>query len=260
MYSIYGFGRGFASSSECKITVEIICSESHSVSIRCNFPKVLQKYEHIISRNVQSFVKRGKVEINATFEPLNDIYNLEIDMHLADKYRQMSKIIRAQHLCDDDFNVSAVLRSPEVLRLSIKEDNNIENVFIDASDMAISNMLDSNAKYVVHIEERLNNLTNKLQKSVEILAKIPKEKASKNNFPLELDLDIIFANLKSHIEHLKENLEDCEITSRKLSNIIKYITRELDFLSKIRYPKFVHALIECVDIVDILADSIQSIE
>lgn len=276
MKSVCGCGIGKVECNRCGVEVELIGTERRALDLKRSLPKFLLKYESKIVRTVSKHVLKGNWELSATFYKLQSGRTLSVDWDLADQYRQIAKSIRTQFLCDDDFNVTAMLRSPDLLQVKVEiDDELVHDTFFEALDIALQE-LDKNRlaegellqleliklvdDFCVQVElcaDRLNAIQNASKEST--VAPVFRSTAS-----VGLDISEVFrclTNVVAHTANFKQSLHDINPVGRKLLYIYKEIYKEIDNIGRTtRDLDLTNRLIDCKLMLEKIEEKMSNVE
>ncbi|MDE7464066.1 MAG: YicC family protein [Clostridiales bacterium] len=124
MKSMTGYGKGVASRDSRTVTVELKSVNNRFTEISCKLSKSLMYLDDVVQKCVKSRISRGSVDIYLTYENLSaSSKNVNIDSVLAAEYIAAAKQLRAEFRLEDDFDVTALMRTPEVISVSVPEDD-----------------------------------------------------------------------------------------------------------------------------------------
>lgn len=123
MKSMTGYGRGVATRDGRTVSVELKSVNNRFLDISCKLPKSLAYLEDAVQKGVKQKISRGSVDVFLTYENLTESSKkVNIDKALAAEYIAAAKTLRAEFRLEDDFDVTALLRTPEVVSVSVPED------------------------------------------------------------------------------------------------------------------------------------------
>ncbi|WP_010172348.1 YicC/YloC family endoribonuclease [Bacillus coahuilensis] len=144
LLSMTGFGRSHKVFGEFSITVEVksVNHRFHECYVR--MPRQLVKLEDKLKRLVQSYIKRGKVDLFVTIEgsPLVK-QKVEVNLELAKEYRnayqKLSSELGLQHTID----LSHFLIKEDIIMISEMEENTeiIEEAIVGTTTEALKALL-----------------------------------------------------------------------------------------------------------------------
>ena len=124
MKSMTGYGKGTASENGRTVTVELKSVNNRYLEINSRLPKSLANCEESLRKEIQSVVRRGSVDVYFNYEnTAEDSKTVTVDMALAREYVAAAKKLRTEFCLDEDFNTTALLRSPEVIKLEYGKDD-----------------------------------------------------------------------------------------------------------------------------------------
>lgn len=140
MKSMTGYGRGVASNGNRTVSVELKSVNNRFSEISCKLPKALMYLDDTVQKRIKSVISRGSIDVYLTYENLSESSKkLTIDRALASEYANVAKTLRTEFRLNDDFGVTAMLRTPDVVSVSVPEDDREEVIMLArlATDEAI---------------------------------------------------------------------------------------------------------------------------
>ncbi len=174
MKSMTGYGKGVASGNNRTVSVELKSVNNRFLEIACKLPKSLMYIDDAIQKTVKSKLSRGSVDVYFTYENNSEASKkVTVDRALANEYVQAARTLRAEFRLDDDYNVTALLRTPDVVSVSVPEDDR------DA---------------VIALAK---------QATAEALEKLDVMRATEGD-GIRKDLDALIANLKGYLDSAKK--------------------------------------------------------
>lgn len=127
MKSMTGYGKGSITESGRTLTFELKSVNNRYLEINSRLPKSLACCDDVIRKNIQSVLKRGTVEVFYNYENnAPESKTVVVDENLAAEYVRAAKQLRVQHKLEYDFQTTALLRSPEVVRLDIPPEDSAQ--------------------------------------------------------------------------------------------------------------------------------------
>ena len=122
--SMTGFGRSKYENEEREYTVEIKSVNNRYSDISIKMPRNLSSLEEKIKKQITTAISRGKIDVFITFinnsEKGKDI---KINTELAKMYIKELKQLAKEGEIIDNINVTEVIRLPEVLNISLENDD-----------------------------------------------------------------------------------------------------------------------------------------
>ena len=209
MKSMTGYGKGVASGNNRTVSVELKSVNNRFLEIACKLPKSLMYIDDAFQKTVKSKLSRGSVDVYFTYENNSETSKkVTVDRALANEYVQAARTLRAEFRLDDDYNVTALLRTPDVVSVSVPEDDR------DA---------------VIALAK---------QATAEALEKLDVMRATEGD-GIRKDLDALIANLKGYLDSakkrapLKELLDGYEPDEAKLLNEVAFFADKADINEEI---------------------------
>ncbi len=124
MRSMTGYGKGVASRNNRTVSVELKSVNNRFLEISCKLPKSLMYIDDAIQKCIKSGISRGSVDVYFVYENLSETSKkVSVDHALASEYIAAAKSLRAQFRLEDDYNVTALMRTPDVVSVTVPEDD-----------------------------------------------------------------------------------------------------------------------------------------
>ena len=289
--SMTGFGRSELVKGDRKITVEMKSVNHRYLDVNMKMPKKLNFFEAAIRNELKNYIQRGKVDIFISYEDYTETnicvkYNKE----LAAEYMKYLEQMAVDFSLDNDVRVSALSRYPEVLSMEEQtiDEEELWIMLSEAIGKAAEGFVDSRIKegenlnedligkldgmlvHVAYITERspeiITQYRSKLEDKVKELlgdAQIDESRllTEVTIFADKVCVDEELVRLRSHIETMKENLQNGGSIGRKLDFIAQEMNREANtILSKANDLEISNRAIELKTEIEKVREQIQNIE
>ena len=266
--SMTGFGRCEVLKDSRKFTVELKSVNHRYLDVNIRMPKKLNFFETSIRTLLKSYADRGKVDIFITYEDLSQSQvSVKYNAALAAEYLKYLNQMAEEFSLDNDVRVSTLSRYPEVFTMEecSEDEDELWNGLKEALEGAFSQFVEMRTKEGERLKEdillKLDLLSEQIrfieERSPQIIAEYRTKLEEKMRELLEdTQIDdnriaaevILFADkictdeevvrLKSHIQHMKETLEESNGIGRKLDFIAQEMNREANtILSKANDPR-----------------------
>jgi len=142
MFSMTGFGKAEYKNGY-EITVEIKTVNNRFLDVLPKYPKSFIAYDDMIRKTVQSKLTRGRVELFFTFSDTREREKeIKVDLSLAKAYYNASVQISDYLGIENDFSVSQIMRSSDVIDFNTDKDDD-ESELADAIKTVLSAALDN---------------------------------------------------------------------------------------------------------------------
>lgn len=289
--SMTGFGRHEIIENGKKITVEIKGVNHRYCEISVKLPKKINFFETAIRSLLKEYISRGKVDVFISYEDETEHqYCVKYNEEIAKEYQKYFKQMEESLSIVNDIKVSDLARFPDVILLEeqMEDEEVLWNLleqalrgaaekFVAARTLEGANLkedifakLDYILEKIHLIEARAPELMeeyrNKIMGKVEEL--LGDTKIDEGVLATEL---IVFADkvcvdeetvrLRSHIQHMKDTLEDAENIGRKLDFIAQEMNREANtVLSKANDIEISNCAIDIKTEIEKIREQIQNIE
>lgn len=286
-----GFGRHEIIENGKKITVEIKGVNHRYCEISVKLPKKINFFETAIRSLLKEYISRGKVDVFISYEDETEHqYCVKYNEEIAKEYQKYFKQMEESLSIVNDIKVSDLARFPDVILLEeqMEDEEVLWNLleqalrgaaekFVAARTLEGANLkedifakLDYILEKIHLIEARAPELMeeyrNKIMGKVEEL--LGDTKIDEGVLATEL---IVFADkvcvdeetvrLRSHIQHMKDTLEDAENIGRKLDFIAQEMNREANtVLSKANDIEISNCAIDIKTEIEKIREQIQNIE
>ncbi len=116
MYSMTGYGRADYMGDGISIVVELKTVNNRNFDLNCKIPRSFIALEDAIRKTVQEYVKRGRIDLFINFSDTREAStSLEINFDKASGYYNASIRLAEKFNLDNDFSVSKLMKSPDVI-------------------------------------------------------------------------------------------------------------------------------------------------
>ena len=289
--SMTGFGRCEVLKDSRKFTVELKSVNHRYLDVNIRMPKKLNFFETSIRTLLKSYSDRGKVDIFITYEDLSQSQvSVKYNAALAAEYLKYLNQMAEEFSLDNDVRVSTLSRYPEVFTMEecSEDEDELWNGLKEALEGAFSQFVEMRTKEGERLKEdillKLDLLSEQIrfieERSPQIIAEYRTKLEEKMRELLEdTQIDdnriaaevILFADkictdeevvrLKSHIQHMKETLEESNGIGRKLDFIAQEMNREANtILSKANDLDISNRAISLKTEIEKIREQIQNIE
>ena len=286
-----GFGRCEVQKNERKFTVEIKGVNHRYLDVNIRMPKKLNFFETSIRSLLKSYAARGKVDIFITYEDLSSSQiSVKYNQALAAEYLGYLRQMSEEFGLENDVRVSILSRFPEIFTMEEQSEDEeelwnglkeaLEGAFVQFVETRkaegenlkqdILAKLDYLGGQVSFIEERSPQIVAEYrarleEKMKEFLADTQIEEgriaAEVILFADKICTDEEVVRLKSHIQHMKNTLEEEEGIGRKLDFIAQEMNREANtILSKANDIEVSDCAISLKTEIEKIREQIQNIE
>lgn len=289
--SMTGFGRCEVLKDSRKFTVELKSVNHRYLDVNIRMPKKLNFFETSIRTLLKLYADRGKVDIFITYEDLSQSQvSVKYNAALAAEYLKYLNQMAEEFSLDNDVRVSTLSRYPEVFTMEecSEDEDELWNGLKEALEGAFSQFVEMRTKEGERLKEdillKLDLLSEQIrfieERSPQIIAEYRTKLEEKMRELLEdTQIDdnriaaevILFADkictdeevvrLKSHIQHMKETLEESNGIGRKLDFIAQEMNREANtILSKANDLDISNRAISLKTEIEKIREQIQNIE
>ena len=289
--SMTGFGRCEIQKESRKFTVELKSVNHRYLDVNIRMPKKLNFFETAIRTLLKSYANRGKIDIFITYEDISQAQvSVKYNAALAAEYLKYLRQMEEEFGLENDVRVSRLSRYPEVFTMEEQSEDEEElwnglkealegafGQFVETRKAEGENLkkdilskLDSLEKEIVFVEERSPQIVAEYRakledKMKELLADTQIEDsriaAEVILFADKICTDEEVVRLKSHIQHMRNTLEEKEGIGRKLDFIAQEMNREANtILSKANDLEVSNHAITLKTEIEKIREQIQNIE
>lgn len=289
--SMTGFGRYEAVSEERKVIVEIKSVNHRYSDVTVKLPKKLSFFDASIRAMLKNYISRGKVDVFVTYEEYTESnVCVRLNQQIAMEYFNNLNALADTVGLKNDVTVSALSRYPEVLIIEeksmdedalgkeleeavtcaaerfvesrIAEGENLKKDIIAKTDKLLELVSYVEQRSPEMMEERRNKLTTKIKEVLE--DKQIDEAVLATEMIVYADkvcVDEETVRLRSHIENLRNTMQEGENVGRKLDFIAQEMNREANtILSKANDIEISNHAIDLKTEIEKIREQIQNIE
>lgn len=292
MKSMTGYGKAVVGDGVRELTVELKSVNHRFLDISTKIPRTFIAYEDVIRSALSKGLSRGHVDVFVNYKLTGDADKVvQVNASLAESYARAAKQIKELlPELKDDFTVSSVLRSPEVLELVQTEDDEaqIRVLLVQAMEQAVEslNVMRENEgnKLRLDLLEKIANIESLLQtvkeaaptvveqyrqkltaRITEALNGIEIDQAKLANevcfFADKCCIDEEITRLTSHIAHAREILSVEEAVGRKMDFLVQEFNREVNTIcSKSSNAALTDVALKMKNEVEKLREQVQNLE
>ena len=291
MYSMTGYGRGFASRDGRELTIELKSVNNRFLDISMKLPRQLSFLEESLRKLISDSLNRGHVDVFVNYRNLrSDSKTVRLDHALLNAYLSSARESAEELGLTDDLTISKLLLLPDVTTILPADEDQQALLELSSASMigAIDNLkamrfkegerlkldlrtrLETMTKYSLDIEsrapavveeyrEKLNARIDELLGEAEIdRARLATEVAI---FADRAAIDEEIVRLKTHLIHFGELLTDAEPVGRKMDFLVQEMNRECNTIgSKANDGELTTIVLLCKAEIEKLREQIQNIE
>ena len=289
--SMTGFGRSEAVTGERKITVELKSVNHRYLDLSIKMPKKLSFLESAIRNLMKTYIQRGKVDVFITYEDYTlNRGALKYNKGLAAEYLGYLRQMQEEFGLENDINVSALSRYPEVLTMEDQSPDEEElwsflepvlrqacEKFVDARILEGHNLekdllekLEELDKKVQMVEERSPEVVNAYRAKLEARVHELFEDSQIDDSRIAAEV-VMFSDkicndeetvrLRSHIKNMQKIVTEKEGIGRKLDFMAQEMNREANtILSKSSDLEISNIAIDLKTEIEKIREQIQNVE
>ncbi len=288
--SMTGYGKSSLSINSREYQVEIKTVNHKYIDVNIKMPRIISYLEEDVRKLVVSRIKRGKVDIQISFENYSkDGNDVKINTELAQIYIQSLRELAEAENLSSNIEVTEITKLPDVLTIKSNLDENetkeeLLQVVNEAIDKLIQmrkvegekiskDILDKIARIEQKNEEIFGLSTGlieeyvvKLEARVKELLKT--EELDKSRLMQEVviyadkcSVDEEVTRLRSHIYQLRQLINSEEPIGKKMDFLIQEMNRETNTIgSKANNLEITNIVVDIKTILEDIREQIQNIE
>ncbi len=285
-----GFGRGRADNDVQAVTVEMKSVNHRFCEITVRMPRQLMEIEDKIKKIIQTYIKRGRVEVFVTIsgEGLAK-KTLQTDWELLGEYMKAFQEISERHQLSKSVEIQDILHMPDVMTTSEEEvdQTSIHQLVFTAVEQAVGQLLTMREKegqeLYQDLVQHLNNIQ-QLRDEVESLAPTVSEQyedrlrkrltdylegtideqrvlAEVAIFAEKADVNEELTRIHSHLTQFFQTIDTTDVIGRKLDFLVQELNREMNTIgAKANNGKIAQCVIDMKTQLERLKEQVQNIE
>jgi uncharacterized protein (TIGR00255 family) len=289
--SMTGFGQGIFEGNNYRVVVDIKTVNNRFLDVHARLPAELSSLESTVKKRVQSFLKRGRIDITATVSQTEEV-NYDINLPLLKGYLKALQQIQQELGVDGSIDLGLLSRLPGAVQATSSAgtlDGETSAGVMTALDQALKTLSEMRAsegrelaaeidRHLSLIEAALPEIEasagqlitlyrERLQKRMQDLlrnsAQIDEARLAQEVAYLAERSDITeeIARLKSHINQFRQILQADEEAGKKLDFLLQEMNREANtILSKSGELEISRLGIDIKSEVEKLREQIQNVE
>lgn len=116
MLSMTGYGRAEYNDGGINLVVEIKTVNNRNFDFNLKCPRAFIALEDTVRKTVKTYIKRGRIDLFINFSDTREnVADIEVNIDKAVSYYNASKIIAEKLSLPNDFSVSMIMKSPDVV-------------------------------------------------------------------------------------------------------------------------------------------------
>lgn len=293
MRSMTGYGRGECILYDRKFVVEIKAVNHRYNDITIKLPHSIISFEDTVKKILTSEIFRGKTDVFISFETYSkDDIKINLNEALADSYFDVLSKVKERYNLNDNINISMISRFQDVISvdksiISAENDNKILEPLSNAAKQAllqfiqmretegealkqnIISKIDVIYDYVKEIEKQAPTVVEEYRKKlVERLKEFQEISIDEARLLTEVTIfadraciDEEVTRLFSHINQMKDILNETIPVGRKMDFLVQEINREINTIaSKSNNLEITNITVKLKSEVEKIREQIQNIE
>lgn len=289
--SMTGFGRCELTENNRKITVEIKSVNHRYLDLNVKMPKKLNFFETAVRNLLKTYIQRGKVDVFVSYEDTSEnTVVVNYNSALAGEYLKHLNTMAEEFDLENDIRVGILSRYPEVLTMEEQPMDEeewwtlLEKCVIQACEQFVETRTREGGHLYADLMDKLQNMESNVEKIEERSPMIIAEYRAKLDDKVkellgDKQIDegriateiVLFADkictdeetvrLKSHIQSMRNTLNQPESIGRKLDFIAQEMNREANtILSKANDLETSNVAIDLKTEIEKVREQIQNIE
>ncbi len=288
--SMTGYGKSTLNVNSREYQVEIRTVNHKYTDISIKMPKIMSYLEDNIRKEINSQLKRGKIDISISFENYaQETNNVRINTELAKLYiKELRKLAEEENI-SANIDVTEISKFPDVLKIKCDFDENlikeeISEVLRDALNQVIKMRENEGTQIAEDILTKISQIESKTEEIFELSTGLIDEYVVKLEARVkellktdELDKSrlmqevVIYADkcsveeeitrMRSHILQLRDLLKVNEPVGKKMDFLIQEMNRETNTIgSKANNLEITNRVVDIKTILEDIREQIQNIE
>ncbi len=185
MLSMTGYGRAEFCDNGINLVVEIKTVNNRNFDFNLKCPRAFISLEDRVRKTVQNYVKRGRIDVFINFiDSRENSADISVNIDKANSYFKASELIAEKLSLTNDFSVSMLMKSPDVITdNSVLDVTELEELLVNTVKEAcekLNSMRDTEGnKLVADMLARMNTiegLSSKIKERAPLVAQEYKEK------------------------------------------------------------------------------------
>ena len=260
--SMTGFGQGSAEGDNFRVRVDIRSVNNRAIDVHTRLPQELSSLEVTLKKQVQSAVKRGRVDVTVSVEQLKPA-TIEINRPLVSGYLMALSELKREFGLEGDPSLELIAKLPGALQVS-QDSGSLDEKLVSGAVAALSQALASliemrvveGQELAAELTSRLDNIERQMPAIENEAARLPAVYREKLMKRLEevvaggqvdetriaqeavmladrSDISEEIARLKSHVAQMRDLLRSTDEAGKRLDFILQEMNREANtILSK----------------------------
>ncbi|MBY0026605.1 YicC family protein [Priestia aryabhattai] len=255
--SMTGFGRGKAEVEKRSVTVEMKSVNHRFCEIVIRMPRQLIEIEDKIKKIVQTYIKRGRVEVFVTISGEEMAKKkLQTDWQLLDEYMNALQQVKEKHGLSQPVQIQDILHMPEVMTTYEEEadQTSIHGAIFEAVEAAVHQLVDMRKREGSELYHDLMGYLQDIQDIREKITQLAPEVAEQYRerikrklsdylegtfdeqrvltevaiFAEKADISEELTRIQSHVSQFIQALNTPDSVGRKLDFLVQELNREMN--------------------------------
>ncbi|MGR6340259.1 YicC/YloC family endoribonuclease [Priestia megaterium] len=255
--SMTGFGRGKAEVENRSVTVEMKSVNHRFCEIVIRMPRQLIEIEDKIKKIVQTYIKRGRVEVFVTISGEEMAKKkLQTDWQLLDEYMNALQQVKEKHGLSQSVQIQDILHMPEVMTTYEEEadQTSIHGAIFEAVEAAVHQLVDMRKREGSELYHDLMRYLQDIQDIREKITQLAPEVAEQYRerikrklsdylegtfdeqrvltevaiFAEKADISEELTRIQSHVSQFIQALNTPDSVGRKLDFLVQELNREMN--------------------------------
>lgn len=289
--SMTGFGRGEATNDKYKITIEMKSVNHRYLDVSVRLPRKLNIFETTIRNQVKKIANRGKIDVFVNIEDLGMgssavRYNSQVASSYLQGLRQIAEDFQLEERVDalslsrfpdvfsteeedldEDMLLSLITQALEQAGVKFKDSRIKEgkplcqdlNAKLDNINRVVDEIAKRSPQIVAEYRQKLTEKVNELLGNTQLDESVLATELIIYSDKICVDEEIV--RLRTHVEHVKDTLQEGENIGRKLDFLVQEMNREANtILSKSNDVEVSNYGIELKTEIEKIREQIQNIE
>ena len=122
MFSMTGYGKACKNIEGRELTIELKAVNHRFLDLNIKMPRIFNAFEDLLRKIISGKISRGHVDVYVNFMDKSEREkSVQIDVGLAKGYVIASQKLNEQFNLTDDFTLTSLMRTPDVLKVVAEE-------------------------------------------------------------------------------------------------------------------------------------------
>ncbi|MDQ1913174.1 YicC/YloC family endoribonuclease [Paenibacillus sp. GD4] len=291
--SMTGFGQAARRVAGYQVQIDLKSVNHRYSEVIVRMPREWGRFEDVLKRAVQQYIKRGRVDVFVTVErDRSAVQSVQVDWVMVEAYRQAALQLKERLSLTDELTLRDLLRMPELIVMQDDidvADEDMERELQACASEAAERLTEMREREGTHLQndlqQRLAALRGYAEQAAELAPKVVQEHAEKLRariqelvqshividetrlatevaiFADRANIDEELTRLQSHFQQCSDMLRSSEAVGRKLDFLVQEMNREVNTIgSKANHATLTALVVDMKAELEKMREQIQNIE